>query len=120
MLDDEGEGDALQGVQYLAFGLGNTTYGKYNFMVRSVDERLEKLGASSIGSIGQGDDGTGTLDEDFLKWRDEVLTELSNILGAEKQIGTLLSPYNVQKMLDLISTPQKSILLSATNHSSRI
>ena len=38
------------------FGLGNKTYEHYNLISRSVDKRLEELGAERIYEHGEGDD----------------------------------------------------------------
>ncbi|KUJ13350.1 NADPH-cytochrome P450 reductase [Mollisia scopiformis] len=93
----------LQGLQYFAFGLGNSTYEKYNFMVRSFDQHLQKLGGSRIGPVGEGDDGTGSLDEDFLTWRDDTLSEVASTLGIEKHRGPFLSPYSTAETTELDS-----------------
>jgi len=78
----------LQNLRFVAFGLGNTTYEKYNEMVRKVVHALASLGAKQIGNVGEGDDGSGTMEEDFLAWKEEMwkgvskemnLTERENV-----------------------------------------
>lgn len=76
---------ALGNLKYVAFGLGNNTYEHYNSMVRNVDKALEKLGAHRIGDAGEGDDGAGTMEEDFLAWKDPMWAALATKLGLEER-----------------------------------
>jgi len=75
----------LGNLKYVAFGLGNNTYEHYNSMVRNVNASLEKLGAQRIGDAGEGDDGAGTMEEDFLAWKDPMWTALAEKLGLEER-----------------------------------
>ncbi|GAO49355.1 hypothetical protein SAICODRAFT_74213 [Saitoella complicata NRRL Y-17804] len=74
----------LQKMKYVAFGLGNRTYEHYNAMVRQVDEALTRLGAKRIGMAGEGDDGDGTMEEDFLGWKDGMWEAVAAELGLEE------------------------------------
>ncbi|KAI0132505.1 NADPH-cytochrome P450 reductase [Xylariales sp. AK1849] len=76
---------ALGNLNYVAFGLGNNTYEHYNSMVRNVDKALQKLGAHRIGAAGEGDDGAGTMEEDFLAWKDPMWTALAEKMGLEER-----------------------------------
>jgi NADPH-ferrihemoprotein reductase len=76
---------ALGNLNYVAFGLGNNTYEHYNSMVRNVNAALEKLGAHRIGAAGEGDDGAGTMEEDFLAWKDPMWTALAEKMGLEER-----------------------------------
>lgn len=76
---------ALGNLKFVAFGLGNNTYEHYNLMVRNVTKALEKLGAHRIGDAGEGDDGAGTMEEDFLAWKDPMWTALAEKLGLEER-----------------------------------
>ncbi len=67
-------GQTLENLNYVIFGLGNSTYEFYNAMGRNVDELLQKFGAHRIGPHGEGDDGAATMDEDYLSWKDEVFS----------------------------------------------
>ncbi|OBT82651.1 hypothetical protein VE02_07934 [Pseudogymnoascus sp. 03VT05] len=101
---EDGEGDPpLRDLHYIAFGLGNSTYEKFNFMIRSFDEHLQRLGATRLGARGEGDDGLGTLDEDFLAWKDETLVEAASHLRAKKGYNHFTSPYKV------VETPHLTI-----------
>ncbi len=75
----------LQNLKFVAFGLGNNTYEHYNSMVRNVTKALEKLGATRIGAAGEGDDGAGTMEEDFLAWKDPMWTALTEKMGLEER-----------------------------------
>ncbi|KAI8326131.1 riboflavin synthase domain-like protein [Martensiomyces pterosporus] len=59
--------DALEGMEFAVFGLGDSSYQKFNFPAKRLFRRLQQLGASPIVPRGDGDDqhylGTdGTLD----------------------------------------------------------
>ena len=75
----------LGNLNYVAFGLGNNTYEHYNSMVRNVNKALEKLGAHRIGEAGEGDDGAGTMEEDFLAWKDPMWKALVEKMGLEER-----------------------------------
>ncbi|KAG8422602.1 hypothetical protein J3459_010237 [Metarhizium acridum] len=81
----EGSEPALQNLNYGRFGLGNNTYEHYNSMVRNVDKALQKLGANRIGEAGEGDDGAGTMEEDFLAWKDPMWAALAEKMGLEER-----------------------------------
>lgn len=66
------EGSSLENLKYVIFGLGNSTYEHYNFIGRELDKKLQALGAHRIGVYGEGDDGTGTMEEDYLAWKEEI------------------------------------------------
>ncbi|KAL1987474.1 hypothetical protein VTN96DRAFT_3856 [Rasamsonia emersonii] len=75
----------LSSLKYVAFGLGNNTYEHYNAMVRNVDAALTKLGAKRIGAAGEGDDGAGTMEEDFLAWKEPMWAALAAEMGLEER-----------------------------------
>jgi NADPH-ferrihemoprotein reductase len=81
----EGNDPALANLNYVAFGLGNNTYEHYNSMVRNVDAALQKFGANRIGTAGEGDDGAGTMEEDFLAWKDPMWAQLAEKMGLEER-----------------------------------
>nr|QNR01050.1 NADPH-cytochrome P450 reductase-1 [Ophiocordyceps sinensis] len=81
----EGNDPALGCLNYVAFGLGNNTYEHYNSMVRNVDKALQKLGAHRVGDAGEGDDGAGTMEEDFLAWKDPMWAALVTKMGLEER-----------------------------------
>lgn len=75
----------LGNLNYVAFGLGNNTYEHYNSMVRNVDKTFQKLGANRIGTAGEGDDGAGTMEEDFLAWKDPMWAAVAEKMGLEER-----------------------------------
>jgi len=75
----------LDNLNYVAFGLGNNTYEHYNSMVRNVNKALEKAGAHRIGEAGEGDDGAGTMEEDFLAWKEPMWTALAEKMSLEER-----------------------------------
>lgn len=81
----ESKEPALENLKYVAFGLGNNTYEHYNSMVRNVSAALDKLGATRIGAAGEGDDGAGTMEEDFLAWKEPMWADLAEKMGLEER-----------------------------------
>ncbi|KAI1850059.1 hypothetical protein JX265_003433 [Neoarthrinium moseri] len=75
----------LGNLKYVAFGLGNNTYEHYNSMVRNVNKALEKMGGHRIGEAGEGDDGAGTMEEDFLAWKEPMWAALAEKMGLEER-----------------------------------
>ncbi|KAJ5894825.1 hypothetical protein N7495_006516 [Penicillium taxi] len=85
----------LSSLKYVAFGLGNNTYEHYNSMVRNVDAAFTKLGATRIGSAGEGDDGAGTMEEDFLAWKEPMWTALTESMGLEERDAVYEAVFSV-------------------------
>jgi len=75
----------LINLQYVAFGLGNNTYEHYQSMVRNVDKAFTKMGAKRIGEAGEGDDGAGTMEEDFLAWKEGMWTAVRETMNLEER-----------------------------------
>lgn len=80
----EDEAEELPNLKYIAFGLGNSTYEFYNAMGQKLNEKLESLGAQRLAPYGQGDDGLGTMDEDFLSWKEACFDALKTNLSLEE------------------------------------
>lgn len=91
----------LSKLQYVTFGLGNNTYEHYNAMVRRVDAALTKLGAHRIGTAGEGDDGAGTMEEDFLAWKEPMWEALCEKMGLEEREAVYEPVFEVQERDDL-------------------
>ena len=81
----ENEADTLSSLRFTVFGLGNSTYEFYNAIGRKLNTTLEEKGAERFAEYGEGDDGLGTLDEDFLSWKDNVFDSLRNNLSLEEK-----------------------------------
>ncbi|KAI5804973.1 hypothetical protein EDC01DRAFT_641526 [Geopyxis carbonaria] len=91
----------LNNFKYVTFGLGNNTYEHYNAMVRRVDTALTKLGAKRIGPAGEGDDGAGTMEEDFLAWKEEMWSALQQDMGLEEREAVYEPVFSVTEREDL-------------------
>ena len=91
----------LSNMKYVAFGLGNNTYEQYNSMVRRVNSALEKLGAKRIGDAGEGDDGAGTMEEDFLAWKEPMWAALAADMGLEEREAVYEPVFGVKERQDL-------------------
>lgn len=74
----------LENLRFAAFGLGNTTYEHYNAVIRKTTSALMELGARRVGDMGEGDDGAGTVEEDFLEWKESMWSALSLEMSLEK------------------------------------
>ncbi|KAF4303301.1 Flavodoxin [Botryosphaeria dothidea] len=91
----------LKNLKYVAFGLGNNTYEHYNSMVRNVDKALTKLGATRIGAAGEGDDGAGTMEEDFLAWKEPMWAALTEAMQLEEREAVYEPVFDVEEKLEL-------------------
>ncbi|KAG0019318.1 NADPH-cytochrome P450 reductase [Podila clonocystis] len=82
----------LSNLHFVMFGLGNKTYEHYNSVCRKVDEKLSNLGAIRIGERGEGDDD-GSLEEDFLSWKDDMWKAVCDFVGIDfSAAGNLSGP----------------------------
>ena len=80
----ETEAEQMENLKFTVFGLGNSTYEFYNAMGSKLNDKLELLGAQRFAPYGQGDDGLGTMDEDFLAWKEECFDSLKNNVNLEE------------------------------------
>ncbi|ODV88075.1 hypothetical protein CANARDRAFT_192981 [[Candida] arabinofermentans NRRL YB-2248] len=74
----ENECDDLSNVKFSCFSLGNSTYEFYNAMGKKCVDQLLSKNAKLIGENGLGDDGRGTMDEDYLTWKDSLFEIFKN------------------------------------------
>ncbi|KAK5281610.1 hypothetical protein LTR16_006194, partial [Cryomyces antarcticus] len=91
----------LSTFKFVAFGLGNNTYEHYNSMVRNVNKALEKLGGSRIGAAGEGDDGAGTMEEDFLSWKEPMWSALTQSMELEEREAVYEPAFEVTEKPDM-------------------
>jgi NADPH-ferrihemoprotein reductase len=91
----------LSSMKYVTFGLGNNTYEHYNSMVRQVDKALTKLGAKRIGDAGEGDDGAGTMEEDYLAWKEPMWKALVQEMGLEEREAVYEPTFAVTEQPDV-------------------
>lgn len=74
--------------------------------------------ASLLGSIGEGDDATGSTDEDYLTWKELIMGELKNVLSLDEQEQKFKPSFQLE-ILDTIDSntslgePTKNYLPSA-------
>ncbi|KIW11895.1 NADPH-cytochrome P450 reductase [Exophiala spinifera] len=104
----------LGNLKYVAFGLGNNTYEHYNLMVRNLDKILTKLGAKRIGDAGEGDDGAGTMEEDFLAWKEPMWAALAKEMGLEEREAIYEPVFSVEEREDL-SVEDDTVYLGEPN-----
>jgi NADPH-ferrihemoprotein reductase len=104
----------LSNLKYVAFGLGNNTYEHYNVMVRNVDKYLSKYGAQRIGNVGEGDDGAGTMEEDFLAWKEPMWKNLSEVMGLEEREAVYEPVFAINEREDL-TADSPSVYLGEPN-----
>ena len=91
----------LSTLSYVAFGLGNNTYEHYNSMVRNITKYLDRLGAKRIGEPGEGDDGAGTMEEDFLAWKEPMWTALASAMNLEEREAVYEPVFEVTEKPDM-------------------
>ena len=96
----------LSSLRYVAFGLGNKTYEHYNAMVRNVDKALTRLGATRIGEAGEGDDGEGTMEEDFLSWKEGMWAKVAESMNLEEREAVYEPIFDIAEQSDL--TPESA------------
>ncbi|KAL1593202.1 hypothetical protein SLS60_010810 [Paraconiothyrium brasiliense] len=104
----------LSKMKYVAFGLGNNTYEHYNSMVRDVDKYLTKLGATRLGAAGEGDDGAGTMEEDFLAWKEPMWTAVCEALKLEEREAVYEPVFEIKERPDL-SAEDDTVYLGEPN-----
>jgi NADPH-ferrihemoprotein reductase len=104
----------LANLQYVTFGLGNNTYEHYNSMVRKLDATLTKLGAHRIGAAGEGDDGAGTMEEDFLAWKEPMWVALAEKMNLEEREAVYEPVFSVDEKPDL-SAEDATVYLGEPN-----
>ncbi|CAH2353908.1 NADPH--cytochrome P450 reductase [[Candida] railenensis] len=81
---ENGADSNLQSLKYTVFGLGNSTYEFYNKIGKDLNNKLEELGGERFAGYGEGDDGKGSMDEDFLAWKEAVFESLKHNLNFEE------------------------------------
>ncbi|KAG0674757.1 NADPH-cytochrome P450 reductase [Pichia californica] len=79
------ECDDLSNLKYICFGLGNSTYEFYNEIGKKTVNELNSKGATLLGNLGLGDDGKGSMDEDYLDWKDNLFDLIKDKLNLQEQ-----------------------------------
>lgn len=111
MFGDKGADDSpLATMKYVAFGLGNKTYEKYNEMVKICDSELKRLGATRLGDYGMGDDGDGTMEEDFLSWKENMWSVVAIALNLEEHEAKYEETFEVLEDSELTTAAENVFL----------
>lgn len=89
---------SMMGLRYAVFGLGDSTYSKFNVMAKMLHNRLQQLGGSPLVARGLGDDeDAGGYAEEMNKWAPK-LWEALDITAAALKISdaTIFRKYKVR------------------------
>ena len=70
-------------------------------MVRRVVGYLDKLGAQRIGDAGEGDDGAGTMEEDFIAWKEPMWQAMVSAMNLEEREAVYEASFEVIEKDDL-------------------
>ncbi|KZM23984.1 NADPH--hemoprotein reductase [Ascochyta rabiei] len=97
---DEGT-KPLANLNYVAFGLGNNTYEHYNSVIRHTDKHLTRLGATRLGPAGEGDDGAGTMEEDFLAWKEGMWAAVAEQMKLDERESSYEPVFEITEREDL-------------------
>ncbi|ANB12223.1 Ncp1p [Sugiyamaella lignohabitans] len=93
----------LRNLNYVIFGLGNNTYEHFNAVSRNLEKVLQKLGANRIGRYGEGDDGNGTMEEDYLEWKDDIFADWKQAKGLDEQDAVYEPVLKVTPLIDEVA-----------------
>lgn len=88
---------SMSSLQYAAFGLGSSSYQFFNAMITKVDVTLQEYGGTRIGSVGCGDDGKGTLEADFIGWKEATLDHIATHFALERVEYQFKPSFTVQE-----------------------
>lgn len=88
----------LENLNFTCFGLGNSTYEFFNGASRKAVKYLLEAGAKQIGEVGEGDDATGSTDEDYLSWKESILEELKTRLHLDERTEKFVPSFKLEKL----------------------
>ncbi|KAK2593519.1 hypothetical protein QQS21_008785 [Conoideocrella luteorostrata] len=75
---------SLNGVRYAAFGCGNSNYRYFNKTIDDITGFMDKNGAQIMMPVAKGDEALRTTEEDFIEWKDNLITQLASELGLKQ------------------------------------
>lgn len=104
----------LEKLNYIAFGLGNSSYKYYNHVVDVVADALDAAGARALIARQKADDANGGTEEDFQSWKDDVFA-LFRRMGHEELAISYQSNMEVIFTNEVGTTPA---MRSSMHHSS--
>jgi NADPH-ferrihemoprotein reductase len=99
----------LNDLNYVVFGLGNSTYQHFNAVARILDEKLAGLGAKRIGERGEGDDDK-SMEEDYLAWKDEMWAAVQREMSFEEGAGGDVADFEIKELNDGDVNPDKTYM----------
>lgn len=100
----------LDGLKYVVFALGNTTYEHFNLIGRNVDKYLSNMGGIRIGERGEGDDDK-SMEEDYLEWKDGMWEAFAQVLNVEEGQGGDTPDFAVS---ELDNHPEEKVYLGGS------
>lgn len=86
---------------YSVYLVGNSTYEHFCAIGRIIDERLTKLGAKRVGTVGEGDDDK-SMEEDYLAWKDPMWEDVQKRLGWEEGAGGDVADFEVTEVVTVL------------------
>ncbi|KAJ3343219.1 hypothetical protein HDU93_009203 [Gonapodya sp. JEL0774] len=88
VVDEPDPDQGFKNLNFFVFALGNKTYEFFNAVGRRVERKLELHGgANRITKRGEGDDD-GSLEEDFLRWKPQALTDMISFFHLEGSVSS--------------------------------
>jgi len=107
----------LNSFSFSVFGLGDSSYDKFNFVGKRVYRRMQQLGAKDlIGFRGEGDERhpRGGIEAGWNVWSEALLIGLSIIYPTEMKKDALDSISPLPARLKVVLTPEKDISTTTT------
>ncbi|KAG7848152.1 hypothetical protein KL941_002331 [Ogataea angusta] len=105
----ENECEDLSNLKFSCFGLGNSTYEFYNAMGKKTVSTLTEKGATLVGELGLGDDGRGTMDEDYMAWKDGLFDILKDQLSLEEHELVYEPQIKIEESVLTVDSPEVSL-----------
>ncbi|KAJ8326952.1 hypothetical protein O5D80_004379 [Batrachochytrium dendrobatidis] len=113
------ESQALAGLGYFVFALGNKTYEHYNAIGRRIDKRITKLGGMRVGERGEGDDDK-SLEEDFLAWKSNMIAAIAKYYGVNATSSKSMRDCPHVPVFDVVSVPDAESVFSGEHSASHV
>ncbi|GAA5905511.1 hypothetical protein JCM6882_004772 [Rhodosporidiobolus microsporus] len=93
--------DFLEDVRYAVFALGDSSYGKYNWVGKKMSRRLDALGAHAVLERGEGDDqNEWGVESTFPQWLDSFMSAIDPLFpplpGFTKLSPTAVPPSRIR------------------------
>ncbi|OIW23249.1 riboflavin synthase domain-like protein [Coniochaeta ligniaria NRRL 30616] len=94
--------DALSGLRYFVFGLGDSKYEQYNQFALNIDQQLQEAGAQRVGDLGKCDVSKAA-DDGWMDWKETIMQQVSDLVPARLP-KTVASLYEAD--IDITDLPQ--------------